>query len=452
MPTMLIKKRGLFGTIALLLAALGSGCSPTQPARSGVDLASDLDVDFFLAPKKEAVASQFAHELAAWPPSTAIHGKGWEAEAPEGATVTPGDAKELLSIPLGSRAPIECEIYPSTVAPAALLGMTLDGLAPGAVPVALKPTTLTLEKVTPVALFELQYQVKQGPWRKAGQLKLGLLAHPDLTVLCHHDEPGYLATFGRVVRELGQSLKSESPLPSGETTVQLEHLGTAAVGFSRRTVEKLPTGEEVTVETASQFVPRSATELTVRDTSSRVVAKGESVLSGSWTETGRQGETLRVALGAAKGLKYGVTGVLDGKPVNATLLALKGIASPKAVQRRLGEGLASGKPFKFTMTDFDPQDPTRLTEVAYSHEATDPPRTIHRAARGAEQIMVLDGDGNVIRSRTPRGEDSLIAETVLRQSGAPTVDHAESLTTEPTPPRAVETSPRTAIRAWVAPR
>lgn len=298
----------------------------------------------------------------------------------------------LLSIPIGTRNPIECLVADLASArsdgsePAnrtvtfrtgAAIARTLAELRQRVDIKLIRNAGLEVLGETPALRLDVLYLARAAPGARSGGVgEAKLLIYPDdgVPLLCMHDEPGYGATFTRIAGGLARTLHVTERRPAPRfVDVQVTRVAGVPIGFEKRSVR----GDHgATIDTAVQslWVPRSPSEIQVTD--SEVVE-----------ESDRAGRLIRVAFAEAiEGEEssrllvnrlehepgYTYEGSLSGKQVRGTFVApeAEGLPSALLVAREIKEVLLGGRRDELEVAEYHADvSPVQPIAVTYRRAA-----------------------------------------------------------------------------------
>jgi hypothetical protein len=245
-----------------------------------------------------------------------------------------------------------------------------------------------------------------------GEYKVAVSVRPNLSVACTHDEAGYRKSFRNAMTELVESLHGGEPAIAVEgEEVWLSHLGSNAVGYSRTTWRRDPSGAVVqdgivtilatldskVLHAGDRFEHEESVAGTVE---TKVVA---SVMDG---DLKLQATLARTANG------YTVRGRKAGAPFETTF-ASAGISSCAPWSDPRAADLRAGRIEQFVMDDWAPDlFPEEMTPKIIKKGPT--PGSISMASGESASQIELDEKGAPRRMLAPLGGGTLISDLAFR--------------------------------------
>lgn len=319
--------------LALPLATLLlAGPALAQPAPSGQGLPPALRALFERELKKLAVRPVDLGqgvtgrvEAAAAPPAPA-----------EGAPV---------SISLGTASPVICEVHVERIDAASSTWRVVEAVKKGLSVLLAKPAAVASVAGSPILFSEVVYKQDSPQGAKVGLLKVAVFVHDAHSLLCQHDEPGYSATFQRVVKGLAASLRGGGEDErAGARWADLSVLRIAGmeVGYAERVVWDRQGGGRVLTVTTSMLMPRSPTDQVALEIfSEEGIAEDGLIEVGTYVHAtnGELDQRMKVERQDG-GDAYAYEGEKSGKRLSGTLTAAGGLASDLWFARRLRKGVA----------------------------------------------------------------------------------------------------------------
>ncbi|HZA50390.1 MAG TPA: hypothetical protein VE549_06595, partial [Myxococcaceae bacterium] len=189
----------------LLLGA----CATSRPAAGSATPAETKAAGVGAAPQALDYARASARELERLPLSPVQSPDGAFSSKVE-ATTAPSFAKQealnTLHIPIGTEMPVQCHIYGERIDAAGSLGAVVRSVREALQIHSVRPVEIAASGGHAVVFVELEYLASVDGKKVMGLLKLATLPRDDVSFLCMHDEPGYRATFRRVVKGFADAL------------------------------------------------------------------------------------------------------------------------------------------------------------------------------------------------------------------------------------------------------
>jgi hypothetical protein len=284
-----------------------------------------------------------------------------------------------VAIPIGTQIPVSCILYDKPIDAAASL-MKLVAMAKQSA------KDVTVESVLPSdagVLGETAYvaatlmYTKPSPRGKlGGQLKMFARPDMDASLLCFHDEVGYVETFKRVAHGLAQSLKLAKASPAPQyVEIHVTKLGQLSVGFDRRTITTEPGGARLDQTTSCLLLPRTGQDLAANDrfAAERSDANGRVVSVDTVEAHGEELDSQYKLTRKGSGRDYSYKGKQSGKDVTGKFKSkeAKGLASSLLVAGRLRDELLSGKAAELKIEEYHPGISPQPFEVVYKRKGTD---------------------------------------------------------------------------------
>jgi hypothetical protein len=265
-----------------------------------------------------------------------ITGKVEAAAAP---TVSAGEGAEEVTIPIGTALPIACAIVPQRLDAATALWRVAEATKEKVKLVAAVPVDVVEVGGSALVLAQLAYHVDGEKGPLLGVLKLAAYVHPSHSLLCQHDEPGYGASFARIVKGLAASLSGGAPDPRAKASfaeLTVMRIGPLAVGFAEHVVTRLPGGVVVTEQYGAQLLPRGPGDLMAVDSSSAETLDAKDLLErGTYAHVTNGELDLKMTVVRGKdGHGYAYDGEKDGKPLRGAFETRAGLSTDLWFARR----------------------------------------------------------------------------------------------------------------------
>jgi hypothetical protein len=407
--------------LALVLAAPPALASDAAPPPSA---AKPPAGQLVLAEGEAAVRALFDREVPplAKRPFKTPAGVGGTVEAAAPPQVTAAAGAEEIAVGLGTGQPLSCTVFGERIDAAATIYRVVESAREKVKVVLVRPLDVVAVEGSPLVLAALLYQVQLEKGPVVGQLKIGVYAHPSRSLLCVHDEPGYVATFGRVVRGLAASLSGG---PRDERTgaafaeLSVIRVGGLAVGYGENVVWKAEGGGRVSEHWGAQLLPRADADLVTMDSTSRETIDGDGLLAGGTYAHSTGGELdTRIELSRdPDGKTYRYEGEKDGKPLQGAFVTKAGLSTELWFARRLAKGAPAAAEVLRHEAYSCESSPVAPTSVVYRRDPAAPRRATMEL--GAMRVTGdLDDAGILKGGEMPVGPTKLVMERVYVR-GAP---------------------------------
>lgn len=339
-----------------------------------------------------------------------------EVEASGEVQVAREGEADALTIPIGTEQPIRCFVSSVRTDGASPIASVLQRMKDGTKVLSVRPVEVAAVSGSPALFVEAVYATAQNDGKSGlGQLKQAVVPHPDRSLTCLHDEPGYARTFRRVVKGLAASLAAAAPDVRSQarfaeiTAVRVKDL---PVGFVEQTIMADRDGGSTVRLFSSLLVPRSAGELRAED---KVVVHqldraGRIVSSTIAQSSGGQVET-NVTLERGPDRKtYSYRGTLRGKQVEGRFATRDGLASDLLVSKRTPL-LLSGKSKEERFEELVSDEPVRPARTAYRKGAGSRRVTLELPG-GTSVRLGLDANGWPSLMEIPAGAVTVTYERI----------------------------------------
>jgi hypothetical protein len=407
--------------LAVLLAASPAPASDATPAPPAAKPPAGQIVP---AEGEAAVRALFERELPPLPKRTfqTPGGVGGNVEAVAPPRVTAAAGAEEVAIGLGTGQPLSCTVFAERIDAASTIFRVAESAREKVKVVLVRPLDVVGVEGSPLVLAALLYQVQLEKGPVAGQLKIGVYAHPSRSLLCVHDEPGYVATFGRVVRGLAASLSGgprDERAAAAFAELSVIRVGGVAVGYGEHVVWKAEGGGRVAEQWGAQLLPRGDADLVAMDSTSRETIDADGLLAGGTYAHSTNGELdTRVELSRERdGKTYRYDGEKDAKPLQGSFATKAGLSTDLWFARRLAKGApAAAADLRHEAYSCE-SSPVAPTPVAYRRDPANPRRATMEL--GAMRVTgELDDHGILKSGEMPIGPTKLVVERVFAR-GAP---------------------------------
>jgi hypothetical protein len=387
----------------------------SQPQAGAASAPAEKPVDLTAMFERESTGLQPK------PVSDAQGGFDTKVSASAAPTVQQVEGMSVVEIPIGSQAPVRCQIFPDEVDSGGTLQGVVKDLTAKVQPKRVAPWSVRVIGESPATFVSVIYHAQSPRGTLVGELKLALHAVPTRPVLCMHDEPGYKKTFESVVSEFGESLKLKKAPPGRSfLEVQTAHISGQPVGFSKSTLRG--SGKEREFSTNSMLMlSKSETELAFRDSINiETIDPQDRLLRAVWVDAagGEVGMSIKLEQLAGKQGTYRYEGKVQGKPVSGELTTKdrKPLPSTVATFKRLAREGKKGGAFNLVLEHYVPDlDPTKLVETKYTRASGDPAQTFRYEAATFKFTGKLDAQGLIESAELPVGAATLTFHRDLLQ-------------------------------------
>jgi hypothetical protein len=331
-----------------------------------------------------------ARELPTLPKQTVTVGDlHWSVEGAREPKVSDGEDAYHVEIPIGTASPMECFAYKKGVDPAAQVRrvMTAAASASGVEIKAVQLMDVFGVGSAAGALFEAAYVARKGT--AFGLFKVLFVANGRASVLCEHDEPGYVKTFRRIGSDMATEYAKAAPPDSAEVTrIWLARAGDVPIGFSRQTMERGDQARSVWTDATAMYVQTSPTSFNYLDYVTREVLDARSRIVEFIEVRGKNGK-IEDKFHLARTKDPRATYILDGRsgdtPLAATLI-------PKDPDGLHGANLIDSEIWKKIFIG-------RAKELPYEVFDSDHPSSLHSSLATVESLK-----DRTVRLKTPKGE------------------------------------------------
>jgi hypothetical protein len=389
--------------IPLLAACASAAPAPNAPATQPTATTAAATTPSAPAPKVDlaALAKRETTKTLAPTAVSALDGKLTAtalASGPLKIETVPGDGGEItlrIQIPIGAEMPIDCFVHPGLTDGASWAKAVLPEL-PGAK--ADLPEVHVVVNGGRELLVSSHLRLKDAV---VYQSKIGTSSRLGSSLLCHHGELGYTATFDRVVGGLASSLRFAGENVPLYVDVSEVTLGTRKVGMEVTTIFTREDGKRSLISLFTAFTPAGGSWVTFDGADVEVVEPtGELVqtslalaIDGKIVE---QYESAR-----AKKRDYVVKGTSRGRAFDTVLSPPEPLTSNFVVSARR-RAVAAGKPgpAEWYRVDYDASPPAiergkiasrsgKTVVLTHGHESS----TCEIDEDGRCAAVARDGDG-----------------------------------------------------------
>lgn len=363
-----------------------------SPVLTALSLLTALPAAAQLAPTPppagDEIQKAFARELDPRPlreftTPAGVQGKA-EAVGPVHTEAGQEDRGEQLVIALGSEEPIHCTVSESRVDPAASTAGLVAEVGKKLEIVSARPVEVATDGGLAILFTEVHYRQTTDKGALAGQLKIAVHPHGTHSLVCFHDEPGYSATFRRVVKGLAASLRSEREDDRASarfSELLVTEVAGLPVGYVERSIWEKEGGARFSLTYEAMILPRSPRDLMAIDQFTAEGSDAAGLLTSARAVHAVNGELdldVELTPGDAPGT-FAFKGTKAGKELAGTFTAREGLASELWFAQRLvagpgasapprGKGKVKARPSSELAhatyaPSADPAGPTRVTYV-----------------------------------------------------------------------------------------
>jgi hypothetical protein len=334
-----------------------------------------------------------------------------EAAAPP--AVKAGEGVDIIDVPIGTTQPIQCVLHQQRLDGAALLFRVWKNLQPRFDVRPIRAIDVEVAGETPVLFSDLGLLTKDAGPKNAAHLKLAVAVHPRHTLMCQHDEPGYSATFRRIVTGFVASLTTSEGADlrtdARFAEIQIVRIGDLRVGYSEHLLRNRKGGGSIVVSYTSLVVPRG-TDLLAHDVV-RMTAAGEDgkVLSQSSAklENGEMTSDIQLTRDDGAGA-YRYEGTVSGKPLSGTFPRGAGLASDVLQASLIQTKLLGGGVAQVEVDEYMAEaNPTAPVHTVYRKQGD---ATVAAQTGPVTYTFVPDEHGWVRRAEIPMGPVSMVYE------------------------------------------
>lgn len=406
---------------------LATACATTQPATKEAPppQAGAAQPPQQQAPQQFDLQAQVARELPAPLPKRPVMAPDGhfrtQVEAAGEVKVEPREGVTSVIIPLGTDSPVQCYVYREAVDAGARVNAVVQAVAKELQLKLVRPMDLQVVRGAPAMFFEVVYTAQTEAGTAAGQVKMMMHADNAAPVLCMHDELGYAKSFQRVATDFARSLETaEPPTAPRFNDVQAVRINDIPVGFEWRALYDADEGATMTETITAMFMPRSATDLLVQDTTVRELTdKGGQLQRLQYAKLENGEPQLQVGLTREK-KGYAYEGEQDGKPLKGTFAAPKGgLLTETTSAPRVKKDLLEGTQKQLTFHHYSPGvNPAGPIPVVYAKVEGGAPRAVNITFSQMTLQAVLDANGFLEKGTLPLGGATMVQQR-LEASGTP---------------------------------
>jgi hypothetical protein len=377
-----------------------------------------------LAPDQEALRKLFEREAAplsvtAFETKSHVRGK---VEAKGAVAIAEREDGDSLTIAIGTTQPLGCGIIASRVDAGGTIWNVLEkARATGVELLQVLPVEVAHTAGNALLFFEVYYRTRaEKPL--LGQLKVAVAPHTTHSLVCTHDEPGYGATFRRIVKGLAASLASDAEDVRATATFTEQSkasIGELPVGYEERVLRPREGGGRTSVTYSALFLPRTPAELATLDTISIEVSDADGLLLERTFVEAQNGQVesqLKVTRGEDR-RTFTYEGTKSGKKLSGSFQSKAGLATEFWFAKRLVSGEGFGREGALRHEAWSSSEPTHAVGVSYEKLA-DGPRSARIVLGTMTMSGVLDEHGLVRDAKLPIGPTALQLQRVSAR-GAP---------------------------------
>jgi hypothetical protein len=267
---------------------------------------------------------------------------------------------------------------------------------------------------TPVFMMDAVYLAKAEDGQALGELKIGIYGSQIAPVLCLHDEPGYRASFTRVLTGLLKTFKKQvAAEPPQFVELHVARVEDVPLGYYRRALYR--SGDKRTLKNwgVMLFVP-SPKQLRFEDTETTLeLDKSGRVQKGLWIK-GINGEVYtRLDVVREGATRYKYSGTHEGKALHGVFQVKdkKGLSSELSIAEALRGLKASQK--RLDVEEYHPGlDPLKPVSVSYGRDPKDPTK-FQLTVNDGNMTGVIDEQGLFKRIEAAAGQAVMISERVM---------------------------------------
>lgn len=339
-------------------------------------------------------------------PNGAFTARVSAAGTPE-ATVEEGVA--VVQIPIGSDAPVRCQVFPEDVDAGGTLAGFFGDARSHVEFQRMAPWSVTVIHGAPAAFVRATYAVARGKGKALGEIKTMFHAASRHAVLCLHDELGYEKTFAAVATEFSESIAHQGAAPAPPQLVEVHQLKVQnqPIGFSRNQTVK-EDGKTTHVSIAFVMFPISESEVHFGDyvEMQELDAAGR-LKTGVFAKALNGKVELQMQVDQVKGGEYKYSGQANGKPASGTFTTKDKAALPGYLlnAKKLAPYAKGAKPFSFETFEYTPDvDAAAPTPVRYHRDVGDAAGTLRVSKPKQERTGTLDAAGLVDTLKVPVGQ------------------------------------------------
>jgi len=339
-------------------------------------------------------------------------------EATRAPSVHAEGDKDIIEIPIGTVSPIFCVLAHGRMDAATTVAAIIRQLKTKFEMQPIKAVEIAMAGESPAMFSDYAYFVPaDGGKKNMGQVKTAVVVHPRHSLLCQHDEPGYTATFRRVVLGLATSLLTDegSPLRTEAEVAQVAIIKDAKMSFGFRELLVWRTaGGTRSVSVASMLVPVGP-DLLATDEVQSTTDDAAGIVDTEILFRAVNGETnAHITLERqAGGNEYKLSGTKRGAPVAAVLRTKAGLTSEAREASLIRDNLIGDKVGEVQFEEYiDAFDSKGTSLTVLRKEDAKSPRIVG-SSEGVKYVLIPDAAGWPLRIERA---DGLVFERVWTRS------------------------------------
>ncbi|MBS2014278.1 MAG: hypothetical protein JST00_15435 [Deltaproteobacteria bacterium] len=386
------RKPAAAATTATGPASATASAAPAAPTAAGPE---PVNLDFDTASKRE-VAALPRKRVAAGAFSA-------EIEAAAEPKVFFQDNLTHLTIPFGSRTPMQCVILEAPKDAAALMARMRADLATKVELTSFAVADVFVVGEHAVLTAHATYLAATPAGKAAGQLKVAYHNDALAPALCTHDEVGYGASFARIAKGLFETARLRDrrlgdKIASYWEVHALKVDGKPLGYHEHRRIDDASTKLTTTTDVTATLLPRSPSNPLPRDRVTVHTVDSSGVVLELVEASFADGETdLNVTLKRVAAGSYAYRGEQRGKPLGGTFATVDkaGLTSDIGLAARIKNELLTGKASSFVAEEYDPLvNPTAPRTATYTLESL-AERRIGIAKGGTRAVATADASGRI---------------------------------------------------------
>jgi hypothetical protein len=323
------------------------------------------------------------------------------------------DGPAEITVPVGTLTDVKCYVYQKTMDVAATV-LNMFRLTESVVSYKqIVPTLVDIVAGSAMLQTNGLYTLEQNNMTMVGLFKLILYAHPQNTIMCIHDEPGYNNSFLRVVKGLFEDFKTNSPVASSDLEeIWTIHLGNLPVGFANFELSKNNDKTYSSTRQTTMIIPRSHVDLSGLDTWEQAHCDKNGYIIDKKNISSEAGEiTINIDLKRTKKGSYSYSGSVKEKPLKGVFKTREnpGLLLTHFLEKRASEILAKGGEETFSTQTYSPgMEPEKPMDVKYEVKGKDSPKTL--LVHMGELVLngTADDEGKINQLVMPIGNAELV--------------------------------------------
>jgi hypothetical protein len=333
-----------------------------------------------------------------------------EVEAHGEPQIALEDDVPVLTIPIGTDAPIVCMLHAAREQAAHVVANALAQVPETVQLASARAVDVSLAGEELVLFVEADYLARTDQRAFAGLFKIAVQSGPSGSIVCSHDEAGYKETFRRVVRGLvATSARDPLESPPQRRELAVLKIGDQPVGLSERQIRAKGTTYEVTTHVAVVFPKEN--RLTPYDlTMAETFDESGALASGRYVELAGDREPQRLEVTRTAPKRYSATGTFGGKPVNTEFKTKAELTDAFGQRKRIAALARKGSGELRIPVYSPPIDVAGSTERVY--RAAGNGSLLVESASGARAKAHVDEDGTFDRYED-LSDAPLVEERVL---------------------------------------